>query len=70
MGAWRSWTVWMISALSIPRGYLDVISRSACPSWLDDDDRYAFAGHLDGVGVAKLVRSEPPTHTVGQGSGV
>ena len=22
---------------------------------LDDDDRYAFAGHLDGVGVAKLV---------------
>ena len=37
---------------------------------LDDEDRYAFAGHLDGVGVAKLVRSEPPTHTVGQGSGV
>jgi hypothetical protein len=37
---------------------------------LDDEQGDAFAGHLDGVGVAKLVRSEPPTHTGGQGSGV
>jgi hypothetical protein len=26
---------------------------------LDDDQRYAFVGHLDGVRVAQLVRSEP-----------
>ena len=27
---------------------------------LDDDQRYTFAGHLDGVGVPELVRSETP----------
>jgi hypothetical protein len=29
IGAGRSWTVWMISVLSIPRRYTDVIARSA-----------------------------------------
>jgi hypothetical protein len=30
---------------------------------LDHVQRHAFAGHLDGVGVAQLVRCEPPPHT-------
>jgi hypothetical protein len=29
---------------------------------LDDDQRHALAGHLDGVRVAQLVRREPPSH--------
>ena len=29
---------------------------------LDDDQRDAFAGHLDGMGVAQLVRSEAAAH--------
>jgi hypothetical protein len=29
---------------------------------LDDDQRHAFAGHLDGVRVAQLVRREAPPH--------
>jgi hypothetical protein len=32
------------------------------PSWLDDDQRDAFVGHLDGMGVAELVRSEAAAH--------
>ena len=32
-GAARRWTVSMISALSIPWRYTDVIPRCACPSW-------------------------------------
>jgi hypothetical protein len=35
---------------------------------LDDDQRHAFARHLDGVGVAELVRREAPAHA-GRGSG-
>ena len=34
MGAGRSWTAAMISVLSIPRRYRDVIAGSACPSCL------------------------------------
>jgi hypothetical protein len=30
---------------------------------LYDDQRYAFAGHLDGVSVPKLVRGEPAPHS-------
>jgi hypothetical protein len=30
---------------------------------LDDDERHAFARHLDGVRVAELVRREPPPDT-------
>ena len=29
---------------------------------LDHDERHAFVGHLDGVCVSKLVRSEAPPH--------
>ena len=35
---------------------------------LDDDQRDAFAGHLDGVGVSELVRGEASAHA-GPGSG-
>jgi hypothetical protein len=30
---------------------------------LDDDQRHALAGHLDGVGVAELVGREASTHS-------
>ena len=33
MGARRSWTVSMISVLSMPRRYTEVTPRSACPNW-------------------------------------
>ena len=33
IGAGRSCTVLMISVLSIPRRYVDVVPRSECPSW-------------------------------------
>jgi hypothetical protein len=29
---------------------------------LDDDQRHALAGHLDGMRVTQLVRHEAPTH--------
>jgi hypothetical protein len=32
---------------------------------LDDDQRHAFVGHLDGVGVTQLVRREPAPHSCG-----
>ena len=51
----------MISALSMP---LEVDRRDAeagvAELALDDDQRYALAGHLDGVCETKLVRSEAP----------
>jgi hypothetical protein len=34
---------------------------------LNDDERHAFASHLDGVGVAQLMWSEPSTNTRGGG---
>ena len=34
---------------------------------LDDVERHAFAGHLDRMRVAELVRREPPTHAGGPG---
>jgi hypothetical protein len=34
---------------------------------LDDDQRHAFARHLDGVGVTKLVRREAPAHASSDG---
>jgi hypothetical protein len=55
----RAWTVPMISALSMPlqgdRGDAEIgVSE---PAW-DDDQRDTLARHLDGVGVAELVRRE------------
>jgi hypothetical protein len=35
---------------------------------LDDDQRDALAGHLDGARVAKLLRREPPAHARSGGS--
>jgi hypothetical protein len=35
---------------------------------LDHDQRYAFAGHLDGVGVPELVRREPSPYACRGGS--
>ena len=35
---------------------------------LDDRQRDAFACHLDGVRVAKLVRRESPANTCGRGA--
>jgi hypothetical protein len=29
---------------------------------LDDDERHAFVGHLEGVGVAQLMRGKAPAH--------
>jgi hypothetical protein len=37
-------------------------SMSARSLALDDDQRHALAGHLDGMRVAQLVRREAPTH--------
>jgi hypothetical protein len=56
----RKWTVSMISALSMPCRYTEVMPRLLWPIWaLDDDQRYAFARELNGVRVAELVRREP-----------
>jgi hypothetical protein len=52
----------MISALSIARRWMEVMPRLLWPSWaLDDDQRHAFAGQLDGMGVPDLVRRGAPT---------
>src|SRR5215207_1722681 len=49
----------VVDALQIDRGDPEVgVSELA----LDDDQRDAFAGHLDGMRVAELVRREAPTH--------
>jgi hypothetical protein len=50
----------VIDALKVDRGDAEV----AVAEWpLDDDQRLAFASHLDRVGVSELVRSETPAHT-------
>jgi hypothetical protein len=58
----------MISALSMPyrdRGDAEVAVAELA---LDDDQRDAFAGHLDRVGVAQLVRREASANA-GSGGG-
>src|SRR3954449_11767089 len=48
-----------VDALQVDGGDAEVaVSELA----LDDDERDAFAGHLDGVGVTELVRREPASH--------
>ena len=64
IGARRACTVSMISPLSMPwqidGGDAEVaVSELA----LDDDQRDAFAGHLDGVGVPELVWGEAAPHS-------
>jgi hypothetical protein len=64
IGARRAWTVTMISGLSMPCRYTEVMPRSLWPSWrLDHDQRHAFASHLDGVRVPELMRREAPPDT-------
>src|SRR3954451_12228722 len=64
MGGRRAWTVSMISVLSMPlqvdRGDAEV---GVAELSLDDDQRDAFAGHLDGVRVAELMGCEAPPDT-------
>ena len=49
----------VVDALEVDRGDAEVgVSELA----LDDDQRDALAGHLDGVGVAELVRREASPH--------
>ena len=56
IGAGRSWTAAMISVLSIPRKYRDVIARSACPRLsLNHEQRDPFPRHLDGMSMSELV---------------
>src|SRR5215212_8730553 len=52
----------VVDALQIDRGDAEVgVAELA----LDDDQRHALAGHLDGVRVAQLVRREAPPHPGG-----
>jgi hypothetical protein len=54
----------MISPLSMPWRWTLVIPRLLCPELaLDDDQRDAFAGHLDGVGVPELMWREASLHS-------
>src|SRR5215207_897208 len=49
----------VVDALQVDRGDPEVgVAELA----LDDDQRHAFAGHLDGMRVAELVRRKAPTH--------
>ena len=59
IGARRACTVSMISPLSMP-AQIDGRDAEVAVSELalDDDQRYAFARHLDGVGVSELVRRD------------
>src|SRR5215217_4374095 len=70
IGARRACTVSMTSPLSIPCRLDGRDPEIAAPELvLDDDQRYAFAGHLDGVGVPKLVWREAATHSCRAQSG-
>src|SRR5215204_3891005 len=49
----------VVNALEVDRGDAEVgVAELA----LDDDQRHALAGHLDGVGMAQLVRREASPH--------
>lgn len=59
IGDRRERTALMISERSIPCRQVEVgVTELA----LDDVDCDTLAGQLDGVGVAELMRSEPPSH--------
>ena len=63
IGGLRVWIVLIISALSISLeigGGDTEVGVAELP--LDHIQRNALAGHLDGVGVAQLVRREPTSH--------
>jgi hypothetical protein len=48
----------VVDALQVDRGDAEVAVAALT---LDDDQRHAFAGELDGVRVPELVRRDPPT---------
>ena len=50
----------VVDALQVDRGNAEVAIAELA---LDHDQRNALARHLDGVGVAQLVRREAPPHT-------
>jgi hypothetical protein len=54
-----------VDALQVARGDSRLVGELA----LDDDERNAFAGHLDGVRVAKLMWRKPAANA-GPGGGV
>jgi hypothetical protein len=64
IGARRACTVSMISALSMPSKYTDVIPRCASPScrWMTFNG-YALSGHLDRVRVTQPMGRDAPPHT-------
>ena len=49
-----------VDALQVDRGYAEVAVAELA---LDDNQRDAFAGHLDGVRVSELVRRERAPHS-------
>src|SRR3989337_157066 len=49
----------VVDALEVDRGDAEVGVPELA---LDDDQRHALAGHLDGMRVAELVRGKAPTH--------
>ena len=55
----------VVDALEIDRGDAEIAMSELA---LDNDQRNAFAGHLDGVGVPELVRGEAPPHAGSGGS--
>jgi hypothetical protein len=49
----------VVDALQVDRGNAEVgVSELS----LDDHERHAFVGHLDGVGMAQLVRGDSAAH--------
>jgi hypothetical protein len=63
IGALRAWTVAMISALVDPLQIDGGDAEVGMPQLaLDDVERDALVGELDGVGVAQLVGRKPPPH--------
>ena len=53
----------VVDALEVDRGDAEVAVAELA---LNDDERHAFASHLDGVGVAQLMRGEPSADTRGR----
>src|SRR3954463_12800013 len=53
----------VVDAVEVDRGDAEVAVAQLA---LDDDERHALVGHLDGVGVAQLVRRETPANACGR----
>jgi hypothetical protein len=67
IGAGRWWTVWMISVLSIPRRYAEVIPEVGMAELaLDHQQRDGLAGHLDRMRMPELEWREAAANPGGQ----